>query len=261
MTVYLDLVFILNYSFDAFLLFTTAIVLKRKTTFLRILLGALVGSLTLICLFLKLNNITLFIIKFLFAYLMSITSFGNYNIKYTLINIAYLYIISIFLGGFLYLINIEYGYDNIGLIFYKNGLSLNLIVSIILLPVITYIYIKQAKNIKNTYSNYYNIIIYFKDGKTISTVGFLDTGNNLYDPFKKRPIILISKKEITIDYNNILLVPYDTIDNHGLLKCLIIDKILIKGVGIKKNILLGLSDKDLKIGHANVILHKKILEE
>lgn len=192
---------------------------------------------------------------------MVITSFGYNNIKYTLTNILYLYIISIFLGGFLYLVNVEYSYNNTGLLFYKNGLSLNFIISIILLPIITYIYIKQTKIIKNNYSNYYNIIIYFKDGKTISTTGFLDTGNNLYDPFKNRPIILISKKEVTIDYNNFLLVPYDTIDNHGLLKCLIIDKVLIKGIGIKKNILLGLSEKNIKIGHANVILHKKILEE
>ena len=261
MTIYLDLVFILNFSFDAFLLFTLAITLKRKTSFLKIMLGSLVGSLTILCLFLHLNNFTLLIIKLLFAYLMVITSFGYNNIKYTLTNILYLYIISIFLGGFLYLVNVEYSYNNTGLLFYKNGLSLNFIISIILLPIITYIYIKQTKIIKNNYSNYYNIIIYFEDGKTISTTGFLDTGNNLYDPFKNRPIILISKKEVTIDYNNFLLVPYDTIDNHGLLKCLIIDKVLIKGIGIKKNILLGLSEKNIKIGHANVILHKKILEE
>ena len=52
MTIYLDIVFILNFSFDAFLLFTVAIILKRKTSFKRILLGSLVGSLTIIFLFL-----------------------------------------------------------------------------------------------------------------------------------------------------------------------------------------------------------------
>ena len=65
---------------------------------------------------------------------------------------------------------------------------------------------------------------------------------------------------VKIDYQNILLVPYDTIDSHGLLKCIIIDKIEIKGIGTKKNILLGLSEKKITINDAQVILHKQIME-
>ena len=260
MTIYLDNVFILNFTFDAFLLFTVAIILKRKTSFKRILLGSLVGSLTIIFLFFNLNNYLLFIVKIIFAILMILTSFGYHNLKYTCNNLFYLITTSILLGGFLYLINIEYSYDNTGLIFYSNGLSLNFIMSLIIAPLALYIYIKQTKQLKNNYSNYYDIIIYFKDGKKIETIGFLDTGNNLYDPIKKRPIILINKNMVKIDYKNILLVPYDTIDSHGLLKCIIIDKIEIKGIGTKKNILLGLSEKKITINDAQVILHKQIME-
>lgn len=261
MTIYLDLVFILNFSFDAFLLFTIAIILKRKTSFKRILLGAFVGSFTIICLFLNLNSLTLFFIKIFFAMLMLLASFGYKNLKYTLNNLFYLYTTSILLGGFLYLINIEYSYENTGLIFYSNGLSLNFILSLILTPIILLIYIKQTKQLKNNYSNYYDVIIYFKDGQILETIGFLDTGNNLYDPIKKRPIILINKNLVKTDYQNLVIVPYDTIDNHGLLKCIILDKIFIKGVGEATNILLGLSEKEIKIEDAQVILHKKIMEE
>lgn len=260
MTIYLDIIFILNFAFDAILLFTIAIVLKRKTSLKRIILGSLIGSLTIACLFIKLNSVTLFLIKNIFAFLMVVVSFGYCNIKYTVKNILYLYTTSILLGGFLYLINIEYSYDNTGLIFYKNGLSLNFYISLLLIPIIVYIYIKQTKELKNNYSNYYQLVIYFKDGSNINTVGFLDTGNNLYDPFKNRPIILINK-EIIKKETNFILVPYDTIDSHGLLKCLIIDKIDIKGIGIKTDVLLGISNKKIKIDGVEVILHKKLLEE
>ena len=103
MTIYLDIVFILNFSFDAFLLFTVAIILKRKTSFKRILLGSLVGSLTIIFLFFNLNNYLLFIVKIIFAILMILTSFGYRNLKYTCNNLFYLITTSILLGGFLYL--------------------------------------------------------------------------------------------------------------------------------------------------------------
>ena len=98
---------------------------------------------------------------------MILTSFGYRNLKYTCNNLFYLITTSILLGGFLYLINIEYSYDNTGLIFYSNGLSLNFIMSLIIAPLALYIYIKQTKQLKNNYSNYYDIIIYFKDGKKI----------------------------------------------------------------------------------------------
>ena len=143
MTIYLDIVFILNFSFDAFLLFTVAIILKRKTSFKRILLGSLVGSLTIIFLFFNLNNYFLFIVKIIFAILMILTSFGYHNLKYTCNNLFYLITTSILLGGFLYLINIEYSYDNTGLIFYSNGLSLNFIMSLIIAPLALYISNKQ----------------------------------------------------------------------------------------------------------------------
>lgn len=107
MTIYLDIVFILNFSFDAFLLFTVAIILKRKTSFKRILLGSLVGSLTIIFLFFNLNNYLLFIVKIIFAILMILTSFGYRNLKYTCNNLFYLITTSILLGGFLYLIKIN----------------------------------------------------------------------------------------------------------------------------------------------------------
>ena len=117
--------------------------------------------------------------------------------------------------------------------------------------------------IKNNYSNYYKLDIYLNDGKVISTTSFLDTGNNLFDPYFNRPIILIDKNLIKDDYNykDILLVPYDTIDSHGILKCLKVNYIYILGIGIRRNVLIGISNKKIMIDGVDSILNRRILEE
>ena len=262
MKIYVDLVLLLNFGFDLLLLFAVAIVLRRQTTLKRLLLASLLGSITILSMFIKLSSLKLFIIKILISIGMVLITFGYKNIKYTLRNLFYLYTSSIILGGFLYFLNLEFSYKNEGLVFYFNGLSVNAIVLIIMSPTIIYAYIKQGLLIKNQYSNYYNIDIYLRNGKKLPVTAFLDTGNILEDPYKKRPIILLNKNLININYkkDNILLVPYDTLNHHGLLKCIIPKKIFIQGIGFKENFLIGLSNEEIKMEGRDCIIGNKIIE-
>ena len=262
MKIYIDLVLLLNFGFDLLLLISVALILRRQTDLKRLLISSSIGSITILSMFIELNSFLLFIIKILISLIMVYITFGYKNIKYTLKNLFYLYTSSIILGGFLYFLNLQFSYKNKGLAFYFNGLSINVIILIILSPIIIYAYIKQALELKNNYSNYYNIDIYLKNGKIIPATAFLDTGNILEDPYKKRPIILLNKELLTIDYNKdkILLVPYDSLNNHGLLKCIIPEKIFIQGIGFKKNFLIGISNEKIKLDGIDCILNKKLIE-
>jgi hypothetical protein len=84
----------------------------------------------------------------------------------------------------------------------------------------------------------------------------------LVDPYLKRPVILINKSKLSFNINDdeILLVPYNTVNDTGILKCLKVDKIHIKGIGIKNNVLLGIMNNKIKIDGIDVILHYKLLE-
>jgi len=259
MRIYLDLIFLLNFGFDFLLLMSTSIILRRNVKVRKILLGGLLGGISTFLLFIKINSFELFLFKIIISLLMVLLTFGFKNIQYTIKNMYYLYTISIVLGGFLYFLNIQFSYKQEGLIFYHNGLSINFIVLIISSPIIIYTYIKQILNLKNNYSNYYKIDIYLKDGTIKKFNAFLDTGNKLYDPYKKRPIIIVYEK--TIKYKNVLMVPYNGVNSHGLLKCIVPEKIYIKGIGFKKNVLIGLSEEEFDIDGVNCILHTKLLEE
>lgn len=258
MKIYLDLVLFLNFAFDFLLLLSVSIILKRNIKLNNIILGAFIGSLSILILFIKINSFTLFLIKILISILMILTTFKYKNIKYFIKNISFFYMSSIILGGFLYFLNIQFSYKNNGLVFYHNGLSINFIVLLILSPIIIYLYIKECKSLKHNYNNYYKIEIYYKNQiKKINS--FLDTGNKLVSPYNKSPVILVNKKIIKNIDDNYIYIPYNTINNNGILKCIKVEKVIIEGIGIKENVLVGLTE-DIKIDDVDCILNMKLLE-
>lgn len=244
MKIYIDLFFLFNTIMDFIIIMSVSIILKRKTTYFRLILSSLLGGITSLMLFTSINKILLEVISIL---IITLISFGYKNIKYLIKNIIYTYMLSILLGGMIYLFN-----SRITINTYLNYLLI-IIISIEVLA----LYIKENKKIKNIYNNYYKVDIYFKDEEKLSLVGFLDTGNNLYDPYKKRPIILVSnkyKKE-----KDFILVPYHTINNEGLLKCIKPINVSINGNNYK-NVLVAFSDSPNLIDGVDVILHRDLLK-
>ena len=229
--------------FDFLLLLTVKIVLKKKVKCYRILLASFFGAFSIFFLFLKLNSITLFLLKVIISLIMIIISFGITSINEFIKNTLYLYFVSIILGGFLYYLNLEFSYDNIGLIFINNGFSIN---------------IKQDKNLKIINNYYYQVDIYYKNFKK-SYNAYLDTGNKLYDPYFKKPIILLYDKNFP-KIENPIYVPYKTLDHTGLLECIRVDKIVLDNEKTIKKPFVALSKDKLKMDDVQVLLHKDYLE-
>lgn len=196
-------------------------------------------------LFTSINRLLLELITII---LMITIAFKYKNIRYFLTNMLYTYILSILLGGLIYLFNSKVTLN----------IYLNYLVIIILSIEVMTLYIKENKKIKNTYNNYYKVDIYFKDKEKISLIGFLDTGNNLYDPYKKRPIILVDKKYQKED--KFILVPYHTINGEGLLKCIKPEKVYIEKIGYKTNLLVAFSSSHSTINGVEVLLHKDLMK-
>ena len=262
MKIYIDLVLLLNFGFDLILLFSVAILLRRQTNLKRLLLGALLGSITILSMFIQLSSSSLFLIKILISILMVITTFGYKDHRYLIKNLFYLYTSSLLLGGFLYFLDLQFSYQNEGLVFYFNGLSVNAIALIIFSPIIIYCYVKQGLHLKNHYQHYYHIDIYLKSGEVIEATAFLDTGNHLTDPYQKRPILLINKSLVSLDYqkHSVVLVPYDALNHHGLLKCIVPDKIFIQGIGFREKFLLGISNEKIKLDGVDCIMGSNLIE-
>ncbi len=258
MKIYLDLIMILNFCIDFIILLSVSLILKRNVKITRIMLGAFIGGISILFLFLNINSIILFIFKFLISLIMILVTFNFKTLKYTLVNILYLYMSSIILGGFLYLLNLQFSYKHIGLIFFNNGLSINFIFLLIFSPIILYIYIKQTKHLRYNYSNYYNIQIIVND-KSYKYTAYLDTGNVLIDSLTKKKVILIDKRKILFKIKNFRLIPYTCASGINMIKVVKIDKLIFEG-NEYKDVLLGIIDK-ITLDGVEVILNRKLLEE
>ena len=258
MKIYIDYVLFLNFMFDFILLMSIKIILKRRTNIKRIIFASLVGSSTIFVLFVNISSLELFIIKFIVSIIMCLVAFSYKNIKYTIKNISYLYLVSVILGGSLYLLNIEFSYNHQGLLFYHNGLSINVLVLLIISPIIIYIYIKQTKALKYDYSYYHQVEIKYNK-QILNLTGFLDTGNKLKDPVTNIPIIVIEEKQLSkIQYYS--LIPYHTIGGNSLMKCIKPEQIKIDNNIIKEKVLIGLSKK-INMDGIECILNSNIMEE
>ncbi len=245
MKMYIDLFFIFNVIIDYIIIMSTSILLKRRTSYIRMILSSLIGGISSLVLFTSLNKIVIEIVSIV---IMVLISFGYKGIRYLINNILYMYILSTLLGGIIYLFNIKV----------SNSMFLTYLIIIVISIEIMLLYIKENKKMRSIYNNYYKVDIYFKDREKLSLIGFVDTGNNLYDPYKKRPVIIVPNKYIKED--KYILVPYHTINGNGLLKCIKPDIIFIDGIGYKGNVLIGFSDSFNFGDGVDVILHKDIMK-
>lgn len=244
MIIYIDLLFILNFIIDYFLLLTNGIVLKRKIIKLRLLLSSLIGELSILLLIFDFNYVLLLISKILLAILMNIIAFNYKDIRYTIINLVYFYMLSIILGGFLYFLKLN---------------NINYFISLLLIPFILYMYYYQSKR-NNHYAKYYQVIIYFNNNRSVNCTGFLDTGNKLFDPISNKPIILIDKRltKGVIQIRTPIYVPFHVLNNSGLLKCIKPKYILINNKRVD-NVLIGIMENKINIDGVDCILNERIL--
>lgn len=245
MLIYIDLLFVLNLWIDYLLLITTNIVLKYNVSYKRIIISSIIGAFSTFLVFID-NNILLTILKIIICIVMQLIVNGYKGIKTLIENVIYFYIISIILAGFLYMFNLD-----------KLSIKENYILLIIVTPIVLYIYKKQIKKIDNYYNETYSVTIIFKN-KEYKFNAYLDTGNKLYDQYKRRPISLIYSTRIKYSYDDLILVPIETANYKSILKCIKVDKIIVNNKTIK-NAIVGLSNEKFKIQDINMILHKDIL--
>ena len=257
MKIYLDLILILNFFLDFILLVATGIILKRNINIKYVTLSAFIGSLSTLILFFDINSITLFFIKVILSIIMIALAYPKNNLKYYLYNIMTFYFVSIFLGGCLYMLNINLSYEHHGLIFFHKGLGINFFLLIVLGPVIIYLYIKNARLIKNKYNNYYLTSIKINNQEVKGT-GYIDSGNTL--TFKGKPVILIDQRKVIFLNEGYRIIPYKVVNKIMMLKIYKCDDVVIENKHFK-NIYLGISNDDLNIDGVDILLNNKLMEE
>lgn len=238
--VYIDELMLLNFIIDYVILSTLTFLLKKNVKRRRVLLSCLVGEISILYVFISMNNLLLVLFKLVLGIIMIIILYGYSDIKSLLKEIVYFYILCFFLGGTLYYFKIE------NLMKYQYIL--------LLIPIIMNIYKYFEYNLKIILTTRYKVTIYLNNGKILYLNGMLDTGNSLVEPYNGKKVIMINKSVS----ENFFLVPYKTIDSTSLLKCFTPKKVFIDGLGERNDIVVGVVNK--KFNGFNCLLNYKLME-
>ena len=239
--IYIDEVVFLNFIIDFIILKTMSSMLKLNTNNIKLVFSSLLGELSLVTLFVSLNNFTILILKIILCFLMIFISFGYSDLRTFIKNCIYFFIFNFFLGGALFY------FKNSGLVKYR--------IILFFIPVFMNIYKRFSYNLRNVFSLKHKVTVYLNNGKILYLNGYMDTGNNLIEPYTHRKVIIINKK---ID-EKFYLVPYKTINDYSLLKCFNPKKVYIDGLGERNDVSIGIINKKF-VGY-NCLLNNKLMEE
>ena len=143
------------------ILYGTKRILKINKSKKRIIISSLIGSLSTFLLFVKISNKLLLLLKLILSIIMILISFGLNNLKE---NTFYFYLISISIGGLIYLFDL------------KTNPYFNMIIILITSPIVILTLIKEHNNFKYNIKNKYIVNITYKN-KEYKLEDFIDTGN------------------------------------------------------------------------------------
>lgn len=203
MTVYLDIIWALNLLFDSFLLYLTAIFLKRRIRLWRLFAGGFIGSIIILLMFTPVNVYSSHpLSKLFFSVIMVFTAYGYKRLSYFIKGLMTFYAATFLIGGAL--IGVHY------FIQYDSKLTTEVLLSIVKgfgdpiswlfvmlgFPLAWYFSKKNEENLemaKIQYDQIVNVSLRIET-ETFHIKGLVDSGNQLYDPLSKLPVMIVSVK-------------------------------------------------------------------
>ncbi len=201
--IYLDAVFLINFTMDFFILWAAAKLGKLPTNFKRLILGAFIGAGYAVMIFLPaLNLLGTFLAKILCSLLIIIISYKPTSIRWFLKSAAYFYLVSFILGGAV--LGSMYLFNSDPLVIETwNGIIVNTVsfevfwllaglAMAIILGIWGASYIR-----KNLQQGPWLVKAEIELFNTLIEVDALvDTGNQLVDPISKEPVMVIEHKKM-----------------------------------------------------------------
>lgn len=223
--IYIDEVIILNFIIDYLLLLFTSYILKLNIKKYKLVLSSIFGEISILYLFISMNNIILVIFKIFICSIMIFISYGKCNVLEFIKRCIYFYILSFFLGGVLYYFKVS------NLIKYE--------IYLLFIPFILDMYKYFINRLRSIINTHRRVTIYLNNGKVLYLNGFIDTGNTLTCPYSNNKVIIIDKYV----YENFYLIPYKTISGESLIKCFKPSRVFIDGIGERKDIVVGIINR------------------
>lgn len=227
MTIYVDVLFVLNFFITYLLLMLTKSLIKTTAKTYRMLLGAFIGGLYSLIIFApSLGVFSTVFGKLLVSFIIVPAAFGFKRLTVFLKTIVCFYFSNlIFLGVILaiwltakpggILINNDTVYFDIPAVALLMLALAAYVISILIIKLYNYTISK-----KEIYS-----LTIIKGESEQHLFAFLDSGNKLTEPFSNYPVIIVDESKVNFETER--LIPYNTVGGEGVLKAFKPDRVII----------------------------------
>ncbi|WP_239421963.1 sigma-E processing peptidase SpoIIGA [Bacillus sp. CGMCC 1.16541] len=203
--VYLDIIWLLNFSLDAILLMLCGTILKRSFKWWRLCLGAFIGSLIVVFMFTPFAAIMLHpFVKILFSVCMVLVTFGYKRLRFFLENAFTFYFATFVVGGGL--MGVHFLFEDQFLVFEGSVMSqttsfgdpVSWLFVLVGFPVLAYFSKHRVEDLrmkKITFDQLVKVEIVMNK-EVVALTGLIDSGNQLVDPLTKTPVLIITAESV-----------------------------------------------------------------
>jgi stage II sporulation protein GA (sporulation sigma-E factor processing peptidase) len=205
LAVYLDVIWLLNVCFDSLLLWLTAIMLKRDVVWWRVLFGAFIGASLVVMMFTPFSMYAQHpAIKIVFSFLIVFVTFGFKRIRYFLENLFTFYFVTFTVGGGMiavhYFLQRQIDIHASVLTTYSLGVGdpvswMFVLLGFPALWLFSRARINGIREKKLRFEHIVDVLIVF-DGIPLQLKGLIDSGNQLYDPLSKMPVMIVEMNKV-----------------------------------------------------------------
>ncbi len=282
LTVYVDVLLIVNLYINYILLLCTSKIIPSKPEQVRILISSVIGSIYGLIIFLPdLPKIVELLSKIIVSVIMIIICFGFINTRQFIRGIMSFLAVSFTFAGLMYLIWTAVAPINMylanGIAYFDIDLKVLVITTIacfIIICAINFFISRKAPK-----SSIYQLTV-TNSGKSAELTGLCDTGNSLREAFSGYPVFIsqydaikeILPQSVRNYFNStepkadgsIRFVVYNTISGSGLLPTFRPDEVRIKSLSRNftvNDVYIAVIDKNLGNGEYQIILNPSVFEE
>jgi len=199
-TVYVDIIFLYNFLIDWILLWSTTFVLKHRVKWYRLAIGSGIGALyTIVLFFPALSALYTFLSKLLLAAVMIFCTFGYHRLRVFLQRLLIFYLVSFVIGGGLlgihFLMRTESQIIS-GIVMTSSGgfgTPVTWLFILVGFPLIWWLSGKGVRHLKENNRKLalrVQVEILLMEQVVITCNGLVDTGNQLYEPISRTPVMI-----------------------------------------------------------------------
>ncbi len=256
MTVYLDILFFINFLMNFFVISICTAIAPGGSKAVRKILASVLGGIYGVGIFIpELDFLYSVLAVFLFSAGLVAIIFCPCKISEFFKILLVFYISSFMLSGGIYMMLPLFGGGIIkNNIIYTN--SINLIFFGVVVGILVLLGIKNIR--KNFLKRNIRVMIRYKD-RTVESFGLIDTGNGLKDPKSGEGVIVIDKSVLEklffkgcnelnlgewIDSEDLRLIPYKTVANEGVMTGFLADEVMLGNKRLK-NVTVAISPEIL----------------